>query len=84
MSDSTSPMPASAEIQAEQINTGETRGLRRTDRAIFFLSDGTGITAETFGHSVLSQFEGMKFRQFRLPFIDTADKADQADRKSVV
>ena len=88
MSDSTVPSPANSILPDEQTaakpilldqnGNDETRGLRRTDRAIFFLSDGTGITAETFGHSVLSQFEGMKFRQFRLPFIDTADKADQA------
>jgi regulator of PEP synthase PpsR (kinase-PPPase family) len=47
---------------------------------VFFVSDGTGITAETFGHAVLSQFE-MRFRQIRLPFIDTIDKARQAARR---
>ena len=47
---------------------------------VFFVSDGTGITAETFGHAVLSQFE-MRFRQVRLPFIDTIDKAHDAARK---
>jgi regulator of PEP synthase PpsR (kinase-PPPase family) len=49
-------------------------------RTVFFVSDGTGITAETFGHSVLSQFE-LRFRQIRLPFIDTLDKAYDAARK---
>lgn len=49
-------------------------------RTVFFVSDGTGITAETFGHSVLTQFE-MRFRQIRLPFIDTVDKAHAAARK---
>jgi regulator of PEP synthase PpsR (kinase-PPPase family) len=49
-------------------------------RTVFFVSDGTGITAETFGHAVLSQFE-MRFRQIRLPFIDTIDKAYDAARK---
>jgi regulator of PEP synthase PpsR (kinase-PPPase family) len=47
---------------------------------VFFVSDGTGITAETFGHSVLTQFE-LRFRQVRLPFIDTLDKAHDAVRK---
>ena len=47
------------------------------DRTVFFVSDGTGITAETFGHSVLSQFE-LRFKQVRLPFIDTLDKAYDA------
>ena len=46
-------------------------------RTVFFVSDGTGITAETFGHSVLTQFE-MRFKQVRLPFIDTPDKAYDA------
>ncbi|MCE2831219.1 MAG: phosphoenolpyruvate synthase regulatory protein, partial [Oxalobacteraceae bacterium] len=31
------------------------------DRTVFFVSDGTGITAETFGHSVLTQFD-LRFR----------------------
>jgi [pyruvate, water dikinase]-phosphate phosphotransferase / [pyruvate, water dikinase] kinase len=51
---------------------------RPADRTIFFVSDGTGITAETFGQSVLSQFDGLKLRQIRLPFIDTPEKADEA------
>jgi regulator of PEP synthase PpsR (kinase-PPPase family) len=49
-------------------------------RTVFFVSDGTGITAETFGHSVLTQFE-MRFRQIRLPFIDTVEKARAAAHK---
>lgn len=49
-------------------------------RTVFFVSDGTGITAETFGHSVLTQFE-LRFRQIRLPFIDTMEKAYEAARK---
>jgi [pyruvate, water dikinase]-phosphate phosphotransferase / [pyruvate, water dikinase] kinase len=47
-------------------------------RTVFYISDGTGITAETFGHSVLAQFEGLKFRQLRLPFVDTPEKAHEA------
>ncbi len=50
------------------------------DRTVFFVSDGTGITAETFGHSVLTQFD-MRFRQIRLPFIDSVDKAHEAVRR---
>lgn len=54
--------------------------LPAASRTVFFVSDGTGITAETFGHSVLTQFE-LRFRQVRLPFIDTLDKAHDAVRK---
>jgi regulator of PEP synthase PpsR (kinase-PPPase family) len=50
------------------------------NRTVFFVSDGTGITAETFGHSVLTQFD-LRFKQIRLPFIDTIDKALEAVRK---
>ncbi|MGA4236454.1 posphoenolpyruvate synthetase regulatory kinase/phosphorylase PpsR [Ralstonia nicotianae] len=49
-------------------------------RTVFIVSDGTGITAETFSHSILAQFE-MKFRQVRIPFVDTVDKAHVAVSK---
>ncbi len=49
-------------------------------RTVFFVSDGTGITAETFGNAILAQFEMMP-RRVRLPFIDTVDKAHQAVRQ---
>ncbi|MFA5520316.1 MAG: pyruvate, water dikinase regulatory protein [Castellaniella sp.] len=47
-------------------------------RAVFIISDSTGITAETFSHSVLSQFDQVKFEAVRLPFIDTPEKAAAA------
>ena len=49
-------------------------------RTVFFISDGTGITAETFGNAILAQFE-IKPRHVRLPFIDSVDKAHQAVRQ---
>ena len=51
------------------------------DRTIFYVSDGTGITAETFGHSLLTQFENLRLREVRLPFIDTDDKAYDVVRR---
>ncbi|MDX1403622.1 MAG: pyruvate, water dikinase regulatory protein [Woeseiaceae bacterium] len=50
-------------------------------RTVFFLSDQTGVTAETLGHSLLTQFDGHNFRQVTLPFIDSEDKAAEAVRK---
>ena len=50
------------------------------NHTVFFVSDGTGITAETFGNSILSQF-AVKARHVRRPFIDTADKAHQVVRE---
>ncbi|MDQ1242096.1 MAG: [pyruvate, water dikinase]-phosphate phosphotransferase / [pyruvate, water dikinase] kinase, partial [Pseudomonadota bacterium] len=50
-------------------------------RTVFFVSDQTGVTAETMGHSLLTQFDGLEFRQVTLPFISSADKAEEAVRK---
>jgi regulator of PEP synthase PpsR (kinase-PPPase family) len=47
-------------------------------RTVFYLSDRTGITAEMLGHSLLTQFEGIDFQQVTLPYIDSADKAEEA------
>ncbi|NII10376.1 kinase/pyrophosphorylase [Oleiagrimonas sp. C23AA] len=47
-------------------------------RTVFYLSDSTGITAETIGHSVLTQFDGVDFETHRLPFIDDEEKARAA------
>ena len=47
-------------------------------RPVFFISDGTGITAETIGHSLLTQFSGVEFQTRRIAFVDTADKAREA------
>ncbi|MDH4458864.1 MAG: kinase/pyrophosphorylase [Nevskia sp.] len=44
-------------------------------RIVFFVSDGTGITAETLGGTLLTQFEGVEFRKVTLPFINSTDKA---------
>ncbi len=54
--------------------------LSAIDRTVFFVSDGTGITAETFGHAVLTQFD-LRFRQIRMPFIDTVEKAHAAAQR---
>ena len=50
------------------------------NRTVFFISDGTGITAETFGNAILNQFE-TPMRRVRLPFLDDVDKAHQAVRQ---
>ena len=47
-------------------------------RPVFYVSDGTGITAETIGHSLLTQFTGTLFATDRLPFVDTPDRAREA------
>ncbi len=49
--------------------------VKPSHRMVFFVSDGTGITAETLGKGLLSQFEGINFRQMRFPFVDSPEKA---------
>ncbi len=50
------------------------------NQTVFFVSDGTGITAETFGNSILNQF-AINPRHVRRPFVDTVDKAHQVVRE---
>ena len=47
-------------------------------RTVFFVSDGTGLTVEALGHSLLSQFEDAEFKQIRIPFLNTPEKAHEA------
>ncbi len=43
---------------------------------VFFVSESTGITAETFGSSLLTQFPGIDFERHYLPFTNTREKAE--------
>ncbi|MCC5855026.1 MAG: kinase/pyrophosphorylase [Idiomarina sp.] len=45
-------------------------------RSAFYISDGTALTSETFGHAILSLFP-VQFRHRTLPFIDDSEKAQQ-------
>lgn len=51
------------------------------ERQVYFVSDHTGITAETLGHSLLTQFDGLRFRQETIPFIGTVERAREAAAK---
>ncbi len=46
-------------------------------RTVFFVSDQTGVTAETMGHSLLTQFDGAQYQSHTLPFIATAAQAEE-------
>ncbi|MBB1270381.1 pyruvate, water dikinase regulatory protein [Shewanella sp. SR44-3] len=43
---------------------------------VFYISDGTAITAEVFGHAVLSQFP-VEFEALTIPFVETLAKAEK-------
>ncbi len=46
-------------------------------RDVYFVSESTGITAETFGNSLLSQFPGIEFERHYLPFTNSVAKAEK-------
>lgn len=50
-------------------------------RTAFFISDGTGLTSEALGHSLLAQFDSIEFEQITLPYIDNVEKAREAVHK---
>lgn len=44
-------------------------------RSVFFISDGTAITAETLGHSLLAQFPDVEFDIQIAPYVDSEERA---------
>ncbi len=51
------------------------------ERTVFYVSDSTGITAETLGHTLLTQFDTIEYCQVTLPFVADMDKAREAVRQ---
>jgi regulator of PEP synthase PpsR (kinase-PPPase family) len=49
-------------------------------RAAFYISDGTAITAEVFGHALLSLFPA-EFQHFTIPFVETEQHAKEVLEK---
>jgi hypothetical protein len=45
------------------------------------ISDGTGITAENLGNSLITQFESIQFAKLTIPYIDTVEKAEAAVKR---
>ena len=50
-------------------------------RSAFFISDGTAITAETLGKSLLSQFSDIEFDIQVIPYVDTIQLAHEAVKR---
>ena len=49
-------------------------------RTAFYISDGTAITAEVFGHALLTLFPA-QFEHVTIPFVETADMAEQVKQR---
>lgn len=45
-------------------------------RFVFIISDGTGITAESLAHSLMTQFENIEFEKETIPYLDSIEKAE--------
>lgn len=45
-------------------------------RTAFYVSDGTAITSEVFGHALLSNFE-IEFNHITVPFVETVERAEE-------
>lgn len=49
------------------------------DRHVFYISDGTAITAEVLGHAVMSQFP-VTISSITLPFVETKSRPRRQDQ----
>ncbi|MBN7820669.1 kinase/pyrophosphorylase [Bowmanella sp. Y26] len=49
-------------------------------RTAFYISDGTAITSEVFGHALLSLFP-VEFNHITIPFVETAEQAEKVNDK---
>ena len=47
-------------------------------RVVFYISDGTGITARAFGRSLLTQFEDCEVEENTLSYVNNLDKTKEA------
>ncbi|AMX02518.1 posphoenolpyruvate synthetase regulatory kinase/phosphorylase PpsR [Microbulbifer thermotolerans] len=51
--------------------------MAKNKRTAFFISDGTGLTVEAIGHSLLAQFRDQQVEQVTLPYVDSPEKVEQ-------
>lgn len=67
---------------ADSVPVATGAGAERKWRHVFYISDGTAITAQTVGRSLLTQFESdYVFQDVLIPFVDNEEKArDVAQR----
>lgn len=62
----------------DTVNVDRGRVVNPRQRSVFFVSDNTGITAETLGNALLAQFPEFSFERHVLPFTDTVAAARRA------
>ena len=52
--------------------------MKATARDVYYVSGSTAILAEDMGKALLAQFQGIRFREEKIPFIHTPDDAKRA------
>ena len=50
-------------------------------RHAFMISDGTGITAENLGNSLITQFDDIEFEKQTIPYVDSIEKAQKLTQR---
>jgi regulator of PEP synthase PpsR (kinase-PPPase family) len=60
---------------AQRVRDAGQRAVASDVVPVFFLSDSTGISAETMGNALLLQFPDLRFDRTVIPFISSADEA---------
>jgi regulator of PEP synthase PpsR (kinase-PPPase family) len=50
--------------------------MAKDKRTAFFISDGTGLTVEAIGHSLLAQFRDQQVEQVTIPYVDSPEKVE--------
>lgn len=51
--------------------------MNKTKRTVYFVSESTGITAESLGDSLLSQFPDVEFTRHHRPFLSNIEQAQE-------
>jgi len=52
--------------------------MKNKQHYVFFISDGTGLTAEVLGETLLTQFPEIEFKRTILPYVNNISEANQA------
>ena len=59
-------------------NKNNRRGAMPTTQDVYYVSGSTAILAEDMGKALLAQFQEIRFREEKIPFIYTPDDARKA------
>ncbi len=70
------PLPTTAKPVTEDVPSAPVDASGRIPVPVYFVSDSTGISVETMGNALLSQFQGIPFDRRLIPFLRTVEDAE--------